>query len=106
MGRGIKLETELRIRIQLMRLEQDGVDCACCYVKHDNPKAWNPSFLPEVKPAPSTWVKLNQCPGLCSSDEALLLCQVTQNQWLVWVPDYGELILEREGFYLLGDVLE
>ncbi|MBW4695245.1 MAG: hypothetical protein KME27_26140 [Lyngbya sp. HA4199-MV5] len=50
--------------------------------------------------APSTWVKLRSLPTTYCSDEALLLCQQSEQQWLAWVPDYGEITLEREEFEL------
>ncbi|MBW4469160.1 MAG: hypothetical protein KME45_02025 [Stenomitos rutilans HA7619-LM2] len=48
--------------------------------------------------APSTWVKLQSLPTTYCSDEALLLCQQSEQQWLVWIPDYGEILLDRGQF--------
>lgn len=46
----------------------------------------------------STWVQLQTPPSPYSQDEALLLCQHTDNEWLAWVPDYGEIVLQRHQF--------
>ncbi|MEB3151235.1 MAG: hypothetical protein VKL60_19725 [Sphaerospermopsis sp.] len=42
---------------------------------------------------PNTWVKLLYLPDAFSFDEALLLCQVSQEEWVAWIPDYGEALL-------------
>jgi len=41
----------------------------------------------------STWVQLRERPSSYSHDEALLLCQHSDTEWIVWIPDYGELVL-------------
>ncbi|MEH1944951.1 MAG: hypothetical protein V7L01_32700 [Nostoc sp.] len=46
----------------------------------------------------STWVKLLLLPNPFSFDEALLLCPVSADEWLAWVPDHGELILNIRQF--------
>lgn len=46
----------------------------------------------------STWVKLRECPSPYSHDEALLLCQESETQWVVWIPDFGEAILDQSQF--------
>ncbi|MEH2266838.1 MAG: hypothetical protein V7K68_00135 [Nostoc sp.] len=46
----------------------------------------------------STWVNLLQLPNLFSFDEALLLCPVSADEWLAWVPDHGEAILNIRQF--------
>lgn len=111
----MKLETEFRIRLQLMQLEQvwDNIlfdDCS--YPCHDGALSTSDrgsrvaKIQPLCDPPPSTWVKLIQAPGLLSSDEALLLCPVSVDQWIAWVPDHGEIVLEREEFYLDWDGME
>jgi hypothetical protein len=46
----------------------------------------------------SVWVKLYSPPtGLCQ-EEALLLCQAADNQWVAWIPDYGKILLAAEDF--------
>ncbi|MEH1798606.1 MAG: hypothetical protein V7L02_23775 [Nostoc sp.] len=46
----------------------------------------------------STWVNLLQLPNPFSFDEALLLCPVSADEWLAWVPDHGEAILNIRQF--------
>ncbi|MEP0779029.1 hypothetical protein NDI39_15575 [Microcoleus sp. ZQ-A2] len=46
----------------------------------------------------STWVKLQECPSPYSHDEALLLCQHSDSEWMAWVPGYGEIVLHRSQF--------
>ncbi|MBW4657927.1 MAG: hypothetical protein KME15_04580 [Drouetiella hepatica Uher 2000/2452] len=46
----------------------------------------------------STWVKLLHPPTAFSFDEAWLLCQVSESQWLGWIPDYGEMLLNLDEF--------
>jgi hypothetical protein len=36
------------------------------------------------------WIKLTNLPSEMSHDEALLLCQKSAHEWIVWIPDYGE----------------
>lgn len=43
----------------------------------------------------SAWVKLKELPSPYSHDEALLLCQHSETEWVVWIPEYGEMILHR-----------
>jgi len=95
----MKLETEFRLRLQLMQLEQtfDRPDVDCATITPAT------GFLPPLEPQPSTWVKLVQAPSLFSHDEALLLCSVSDYQWLAWIPDYGEIVLDREEFYQCWD---
>ncbi|MHC0062748.1 hypothetical protein ACWATR_07450 [Nostoc sp. UIC 10890] len=46
----------------------------------------------------STWVNLLQLPNPFSFDEALLLCPVSADEWLAWIPDHGEAILNIRQF--------
>jgi hypothetical protein len=46
----------------------------------------------------STWVKLWNPPTAYSFDEAWLLCQYSDDQWLAWIPDYGEILLNTSEF--------
>ncbi|HEY9612130.1 hypothetical protein [Allocoleopsis sp.] len=46
----------------------------------------------------STWVQLLELPSPFSFDEALLLCQHSDEQWLAWIPDYGEIVLHTSQF--------
>ena len=40
-----------------------------------------------------TWVNLLQLPNSFSFDEALLLCPISEDEWLAWIPDHGEAVL-------------
>ncbi|OKH32089.1 hypothetical protein NIES2101_41040 [Calothrix sp. HK-06] len=42
---------------------------------------------------PYTWVELKELPGVYSYDEALLLCQISNHEWIAWAPDHGEFVL-------------
>jgi hypothetical protein len=53
----------------------------------------------EVKANP--WVKLLQRPSSCSSDKALLLYRVSSNEWIAWIPEFGETRLNERQFYYL-----
>jgi hypothetical protein len=46
-----------------------------------------------------TWVKLLQLPSDYAFEEAKLLCQESPETWVAWVPDYGEVVLDRSHFY-------
>ncbi|MBD3880387.1 hypothetical protein IFO70_01315 [Phormidium tenue FACHB-886] len=50
-------------------------------------------------PQPSTWVRLVNPPTAFSFDEAWLLCQHSDTQWVAWIPDYGEILLNTNEFY-------
>ncbi len=53
-------------------------------------KYWdNSSYHLEV----GHWIKLTDLPSEMSYDEALLLCQKSDHEWVVWIPDYGEAII-------------
>jgi len=56
--------------------------------------------LPESRLRAATWVKLLEPPAACGQDEALLLCQQTEDAWLSWIPDYGEVLLHVSQFLL------
>ncbi|MBD2038147.1 hypothetical protein H6F76_24650 [Leptolyngbya sp. FACHB-321] len=88
----MRLETEFRLCLQrqgLERLWRDAIDRSAL------PSA---ALVNQPAIAASVWVKLLQPPSAYSSDEALLLCQTADNQWLAWVPDHGEIVLESEQF--------
>lgn len=46
-----------------------------------------------------SWVKLIELPSEYSADKALLLCQESPEVWVAWVPDHGEVRLDRSNFY-------
>lgn len=90
----MKLETEFRVRLQLMQLEQSLKMTTVLPASE---------VLSQFEPEPSTWVKLVQPPSVFSADEALLLCQCSETQWLAWVPEYGEIVLDIDEFYELSE---
>ena len=47
----------------------------------------------------SVWVKLATLPNPYSHDEALLLCRQSEDEWLAWIPDQGEIVLHVSEFY-------
>jgi len=51
---------------------------------------------------PSTWVHLLERPSPFSFDEALLLCQHSDDEWLAWIPEHGEAVLHTSQFFLIG----
>lgn len=54
--------------------------------------------VPAPKLAPSMWVKLFNPPTAFSFDEAWLLCECSDEKWLAWIPDYGEILLSTHEF--------
>ncbi|GAA6614426.1 hypothetical protein [Scytonema sp. NUACC26] len=46
----------------------------------------------------NNWVKLKELPSPYSCDEALLLCQISEDEWSAWIPDHGEAVLKIEQF--------
>lgn len=53
---------------------------------------------PPPKFAASTWVRLFNPPTAFSFDEAWLLCECSEEKWLAWIPDYGEILLSTHEF--------
>lgn len=47
------------------------------------------------------WVRLLQKPSPYDFDEALLLCQVSNDEWLAWIPEYGQIQLKVHQFHTL-----
>ena len=45
-----------------------------------------------------TWVQLLELPSPFSFNEALLLCQHSEEQWVAWIPDYGEIMIHTSQF--------
>ena len=54
--------------------------------------------IPAPKLVPSIWVKLSNPPTAFSFDEAWLLCECSDEKWLAWIPDYGEILLSKDEF--------
>lgn len=59
-------------------------------------KHYTKQSQPQFKP--DTWVKLLEIPSCFSFDEALLLCQTSEDEWVAWIPDHGEAVLKAEQF--------
>jgi hypothetical protein len=71
----------------------------------------NIGLATEFTPTPYLWVTLRDLLSDCSYDEALLLCEVAvesskdfdqtsvPQEWVAWVPDVGEVRLQRHQFY-------
>lgn len=49
----------------------------------------------------NTWVQLLELKSTFSFDEALLLCQISENHWVAWIPDCGEAVLHTSEFSAL-----
>jgi hypothetical protein len=64
------------------------------------PHSWEKSYYISAASRfePSTWVKLLNPPTAFSFDEAWLLCQCSEQDWLAWIPDYGEIMLRVDEF--------
>jgi hypothetical protein len=58
---------------------------------------WNP--VCHITYTRDTWVKLLHLPSEYAFDEAKLLCQESPDTWVAWVPDHGEVVLDRSHFY-------
>ena len=48
-----------------------------------------------------TWVHLLELKSTFSFDEALLLCQISDDEWVAWIPDHGEAVLHTHEFCAL-----
>lgn len=46
----------------------------------------------------NTWVQLLKLPNLYSHDEALLLCELSVDEWVAWIPGHGETVLNVRDF--------
>lgn len=46
-----------------------------------------------------TWVNLLQLPSRFAYEKAKLLCPASDSSWAAWVPNHGEVILDRSHFY-------
>jgi hypothetical protein len=67
-----------------------------CPLPVSNPRLWEKYAESMPKFQPSSWVKLLHSPTAFSFDEAWLLCECGDNEWLAWIPDYGELVVRSE----------
>lgn len=42
---------------------------------------------------PGEWLNLEELPSPFAGSQALLLCEVSSNKWVTWIPNYGEYCL-------------
>ncbi|MGB3536237.1 MAG: hypothetical protein WBA13_22310 [Microcoleaceae cyanobacterium] len=56
-----------------------------------------------IAPEPRSWVHLWERPNPYSDDEALLLCPLSEEEWVAWVAGHGEIILRREQFFSISE---
>ncbi|MGF1458082.1 MAG: hypothetical protein ACFBSG_03555 [Leptolyngbyaceae cyanobacterium] len=49
--------------------------------------------------AKNTWVNLWQSPSSRGIKLAQLLCQESLSTWIAWIPNHGEVVLDRSQFY-------
>jgi hypothetical protein len=65
-----------------------------CYVSVNQAE----SKIGAPQPQSNTWVQLLELFNPYSHDEALLLCQISNWEWVAWIPDHGETIVNIEQF--------
>lgn len=46
-----------------------------------------------------TWVRLLLAPSRRAYQAVKLLCQESAATWIVWIPGYGEAVIDRSQFY-------
>jgi hypothetical protein len=54
-------------------------------------------------PQRDLWVELRNSPAKYAEDMALLVCEVAADNWIAWVPGYGEILLNRSAFHRMGE---
>lgn len=55
--------------------------------------------LPDQEFQAGAWVHLLELPSAFSYDEALLLCQLSEDEWVAWIPGHGEAVLQTRQFH-------
>jgi hypothetical protein len=63
----------------------------------DPDQRWSP--VCHITYTRDAWVKLFQRPSEFAEAEAKLLCQESPSTWIAWVPNHGEVVLDRSQFY-------
>ena len=58
------------------------------------PSCWIARQAPKM----GDWVQLLELPNPFSFNEALLLCQRSEDQWVAWIPNHGEAVLNTHQF--------
>lgn len=61
-------------------------------------QSWTPESSLFSELPRNTWVKLKELPSFFSHDEALLLCSLSSSEWVAWIPDHGEIVLNVQEF--------
>jgi hypothetical protein len=87
----MKLKTDIRSWLPKVR-QRSATSRGWWEILASNPATPTPKF------AASTWVKLFNPPTAFSFDEAWLLCECSEEKWLAWIPDYGEILLSTNEF--------
>lgn len=59
----------------------------------NNPVQEMEELLSQTRPQPGQWLHLENAPASWSEHEALLLCQISPQEWITWIPNYGEYYL-------------
>ncbi|MEL6763271.1 MAG: hypothetical protein AAFO87_06310 [Cyanobacteria bacterium J06607_6] len=77
------------------------IDYPGCLLKpqltSDRPRKRHP--LCQIRYVRNTWVQLLQTPRRGISARARLLCQESLSTWIAWIPNHGEVVLDRSQFY-------
>jgi hypothetical protein len=80
-----------------MSLQTVSVNSTTLTLANQIASGWNP--VCHITYNRDTWVKLLQPLSDYASEEAKLLCKESSVTWVAWVPDYGEVVLDRSQFY-------
>jgi hypothetical protein len=56
-------------------------------------------------PQRDLWVELRHAPTPYAEAMALLVCAVDADDWVAWVPGYGEILLNRSAFHRMGELV-
>lgn len=101
----MKLETEFRVYVQLQRLmgELFLTPTPFSHVGEASSVATEAGVATAHEFTANVWVELCCAPDCFSSDQALLLCPCSENHWVAWVPDFGEIELAIDEFRPLMD---
>jgi hypothetical protein len=53
------------------------------------------SFLGQIKEKARSeiWIKISDLPNSFYFDEAILLCQKSENSWIAWIPEHGQIVI-------------
>lgn len=81
-----------------MKLKSQRLDSAVQPLQNQN---WSNkfNFTPSQQEfQPNTWVQLLELPSTYSYEEALLLCQLSADEWIGWIPSHGEAVLKNSQF--------